>query len=288
MSYVLGVARPDTFAAIATVGGTRRPVGRAHRFPSFVGNTPSRPMPLLHIHGTSDEVVPYDGGLGFFRLSYSGVETVVGEWANANGCSLTPSALELPNNSTIDDSTVTVLSYGDCDTYTSVANSQVAADVLLYRLNGAGHSWPVLEPERPAALSSISGAFWENALSSFVPLNSDFSASAEIWRFFEQHSVPISDCMTGTGDFDDNGKVEFADFLVLSANFGLAADDKHGDIDCNGEVEFADFLILSSNFGLDVVESQAVPEPLGCALYSIGVLSMGFLRRRRTANSLAA
>lgn len=52
------------------------------------------------------------------------------------------------------------------------------------------------------------------------------------------------------GDIDGNGKVGFADFLVLAGNFGR--DDvgyAQGNIDLEGSVGLADFLILSGNFG---------------------------------------
>lgn len=84
------------------------------------------------------------------------------------------------------------------------------------------------------------------------------------------------------GDLDGNGKVEFADFLVLSGNFGQAVDDHtQGDIDCNGTVEFADFLALSGNFGQDVGVAQSVPEPASLALIGLATLFVGNLRRRR-------
>ena len=52
------------------------------------------------------------------------------------------------------------------------------------------------------------------------------------------------------GDIDDDGVVDFADFLRLSANFDdVDAAWKDGDFDQNGRVEFADFLILAANFG---------------------------------------
>ena len=45
------------------------------------------------------------------------------------------------------------------------------------------------------------------------------------------------------GDFDGIGGVAFADFLVMSANFGQNVDSYVlGDIDLNGSVEFFDFL----------------------------------------------
>jgi len=51
------------------------------------------------------------------------------------------------------------------------------------------------------------------------------------------------------GDIDRNGVVGFADFLVLSGNFGKDTRDyRSGDLDGDGSVAFADFLILSQNF----------------------------------------
>ena len=57
---------------------------------------------------------------------------------------------------------------------------------------------------------------------------------------------------TRRGDVDLNGRVEFADFLQLSALFGQAgASWSDGDTDGDGSVSFADFLALSANFGFD-------------------------------------
>jgi len=59
------------------------------------------------------------------------------------------------------------------------------------------------------------------------------------------------------GDVDGNGEVNFADFLILSANFGNTdAERKDGDLDGDGQVAFADFLILSDNFA--AAEPQAI------------------------------
>ena len=86
------------------------------------------------------------------------------------------------------------------------------------------------------------------------------------------------------GDLDGNGIVEFADFLVLSGNFGQAVEDHtFGDIDCNGTVEFADFLTLSGNFGQNVGGAAAVPEPTGFVLIGLSLLGFAACRRRRSA-----
>ncbi len=93
-----------------------------------------------------------------------------------------------------------------------------------------------------------------------------------------------STCDPGTlGDIDGSGDVAFADFLILSSNFGQAAvDHTTGDIDCSGDVAFADFLVLSSNFGQTVGGAQSVPEPSGLSLLAFAGLMIVGLRRRRS------
>ena len=98
--------------------------------------------------------------------------------------------------------------------------------------------------------------------------------------FVGEYVAPTCDDMTG-GDLDGNGKVEFADFLTLSGNFGMdVADHTQGDIDCNGKVEFADFLELSGNFG-KTVGAQSVPEPASSSLFVLAGCFAGAMRRRR-------
>ena len=53
------------------------------------------------------------------------------------------------------------------------------------------------------------------------------------------------------GDTNNDGQVDFADFLIFSQNFGKTRDAvfSEGDFDGDGDVDFADFLLLSENFG---------------------------------------
>gem|GEM_PF-5524629 len=82
------------------------------------------------------------------------------------------------------------------------------------------------------------------------------------------------------GDFDANGQVDFADFLVLSANFGQeVANYADGDIDCNGVVAFEDFLVLSANFAGEA-GAASVPEPTSGWLSVLGIIAL-LLRRNR-------
>jgi len=113
------------------------------------------------------------------------------------------------------------------------------------------------------------------------PSQWDLSRLAEgIIVFGESTSV----CNPNTlGDIDGSGDVAFADFLILSQNFGqAAADHTTGDIDCSGDVAFADFLVLSQNFGQVVGGAQSVPEPTGFILLGLAGLLGGTLRRRRS------
>ena len=53
------------------------------------------------------------------------------------------------------------------------------------------------------------------------------------------------------GDANGDGEVAFADFLLLSANYGKQVDAvwSDGDFNEDGKVDFADFLVLAENFG---------------------------------------
>ena len=84
---------------------------------------------------------------------------------------------------------------------------------------------------------------------------------------------------TQPGDADLNGTVEFADFLILSENFGLPGHWAEGDFDFSGNVGFADFLIQSQNFGQ--TSAATVPEP-SCGVWL--VLLVCTARRRRRLN----
>jgi|GEM_PF-3129679 len=81
------------------------------------------------------------------------------------------------------------------------------------------------------------------------------------------------------GDTNLDGFVNFADFLVLSANFGKLGGWSRGDFNADGKVKFEDFLELSRNY--DSTAAASVPEPHG----SEAVLLLGLcllIARRKT------
>ena len=88
---------------------------------------------------------------------------------------------------------------------------------------------------------------------------------------------------THPGDANLSGKVDFADFQILSSNFNLSNQGfENGDFNGDGKVTFADFQILSSNFGLSGGNGQfsVVPEPSTIVLCGIGAFGVLLLRRR--------
>ena len=113
MSYRLACEMADVFAAIAPVAGGL----------GVTGCTPSRPVPMLHVHGTVDPLVPIDGG------GISGVPSIldtVAAWAEDNGCASGPDV-----TLQIDD--VTCETWSSCESF---------ADVELCLIDGGGHCWP--------------------------------------------------------------------------------------------------------------------------------------------------
>jgi polyhydroxybutyrate depolymerase len=121
MSHMLGCEMADTFAAIAPVSGV---LG----IPP-TSCLPSRPVPVLDIHGTADPVVPYDGGPALKLLppiQFASVDATVGFWRSANSC-LSPAVVDYANGD------ATCLRWGDCNG---------GVEVELCTLVGDGHQWP--------------------------------------------------------------------------------------------------------------------------------------------------
>ena len=71
----------------------------------------------------------------------------------------------------------------------------------------------------------------------------------ELWSITTDEAISDPKLL---GDLDENGTVDFADFLAFSQDFGRKAEDNEtlrSDLDASGSVDFADFLLLSESFG---------------------------------------
>lgn len=75
MAYGLANYKSDLIAAVASVSGSMLDCLE----------TPSHPMPVLHLHGTSDGVIPYDGS-----NDYSSVQNTLDYWTSFNNTVSTP------------------------------------------------------------------------------------------------------------------------------------------------------------------------------------------------------
>jgi polyhydroxybutyrate depolymerase len=87
------------------------------------------PMPILAFHGTKDPAVPFDDGAvgsSLPGIHVRGTELNMRDWAELDGCGATPSVTNV-------NADVTREAWTGCARRT---------DVVLYRLEGAGHIWP--------------------------------------------------------------------------------------------------------------------------------------------------
>ncbi len=149
MSYRLACELSGRIAAIASVTGTMT-----------AGTTatcaPTRPVPVMEIHGTADATVAYTGGILFTPIS--GVLTF---WANRNNCESSPIITLIDDHDPTDGSTVEHHLY---------PNGTAGSVVEHFKINNGAHTWPG---------SAFGGG----------GTNRDINASAEIWRFFSQYDL---------------------------------------------------------------------------------------------------
>lgn len=124
--------------------------------------SPSRPVPIMEIHGTADNTVNYNGG-----AFYKGIEETIAFWVNHNQCLTTADTTDVPNTVLTDSTTAQIISYRNC---------AADAQVVLIKIQDGGHTWP----GSPLDLSGLGYGF----------TSQDINASSAIWNFFNQFSLP--------------------------------------------------------------------------------------------------
>jgi polyhydroxybutyrate depolymerase len=159
MTVRLGCEAADLMAAMGTV---------AAAVVSMEDCTPSRSVPVMAFHGTSDPVVEYEGGdMRGWLLRWAagvtdaptyfvGAEDWTATWAESNGCQPTPEAIS-PQGA------ASGVRYTGCD---------AGAEVILYTIDGGGHAWPSGWP---------------------IPLvgktTHDIDATEELWAFLKDYRL---------------------------------------------------------------------------------------------------
>ena len=138
----------DLFAAIGPDSAT------------LLGTCPApKPVSVLHIHGTADKRIRYDGGEGegFAHIDGPAVQTVVAGWRTVDGCG---------QPSVRTDGSVT----------TSTASCPGGRTVELISIAGAGHQWP----------GSAQKPVQEKVLGADPP-STALNATDMYWNFFVAH-----------------------------------------------------------------------------------------------------
>jgi len=155
MAYRLAAEMADRIASIAPVAGPL----------ALASVAPSRPVPVLHFHGTLDQFTPLEGGVGrrsVTRVAHRPVLDGLLDWVRADGCPPEPRREPVP--CTDDGITIERFTWGP---------GRDDSEVVFYRLEGGGHTWPGRTPDSfflgPSALS--------------------LDANELIWRFFDRHPL---------------------------------------------------------------------------------------------------
>jgi len=144
LSHRLGCEMSDRIAAIAPVAGVL----------GVPECSPSRPVPVMHFHGTADPLVPYDGSA---TLGFPPVPDTFAGWGSRDRCTGQP--VETYRNGDV-----------HCSTY---AQCGAGATVTLCTIDNGGHTWPGGMP-----------------VPSLGYTTTDISATDAMWTFFEQHPLP--------------------------------------------------------------------------------------------------
>ena len=171
MSYSLACRAPETFRGIGSVGGTMSNN-------DWETCDPSEHVPVVHLHGTNDETILYEGtdnwqwGWG----QQPGVETIVAWWAEQNNCTEVEETA-LPNINTTDGSDVDLIRHFGGDN---------GYEARVYRVNGGGHDW----------FGSVG--------------NMDITSAVEMWDFWRQFCE-------GTMDIAPT-EIQEADLFALQAS----------------------------------------------------------------------
>jgi polyhydroxybutyrate depolymerase len=151
LCYRLASELSGRIAAIAPVAGTM----------GSKSCHPSRPVSVIHFHGTLDQWIPYKGGVGTRKVTFNSVEETIQAWVRADGCRPQAQITGYPDRAQ-DGTTVTRTTY---------SGGKNGSEVILITIEGGGHSWP--------------GRDWHPELLGKSTKN--ISANDLIWDFFSKH-----------------------------------------------------------------------------------------------------
>ena len=161
--YALAAQLSAKIAAIAPVAGNlAEPL--AEKF------APAEPVSVIAFNGTADRFVPYSGGSVVGRNDSGGrvlsAADTLALWVKANGCAAIARIENIPVLGANDGITVTRKTH---------RNGKNSSEVILYTIEGGGHTWP--GSKSPLLYGLITG---KTAMA--------INATELMWAFFEKHS----------------------------------------------------------------------------------------------------
>jgi len=146
MTYKFANNTPHAVTAIAVGSGNMS-------FPLQNTSASAPQIPVMHFHGTEDNIVSYNGA-----VLISPVDSTIQWWVNHNNCNTTPVFSNITNSNLTDGSTVEKYSYG---------GGSNGSEVTFYKVIDGGHTWSGATP-----------------IPAFGSTNQDINQSAIIGSFF--------------------------------------------------------------------------------------------------------
>jgi len=108
-------------------------VGSGNMSNALQNSSASAPqIPIMHFHGTDDNLVSYDG-----TLLISSVENTIQWWVDHNNCNTSPILTVIPNSNLADNSTVEKYYYD---------GGSNESEVTFYKVINGGHTWSGATP----------------------------------------------------------------------------------------------------------------------------------------------
>lgn len=157
MCYRLACELPDRITAICGVASTM----------GVDGPRPTRPVPIMQIHGLKDPNAPFNGGVGPNAISpveHKSVRAVIRWWCEVNHCNPQPVQVERTADFTMERF--------------APPEGVAGAPVVLYALTEGGHTWPGGVDVTPRLGTGR--------------LIANFDADNVMWEFFRQFSLPAA------------------------------------------------------------------------------------------------
>ncbi len=164
MSYRLATERPDRFAAVAIVVAQQAEPENSNCL------HPRGPISVLVMNGTTDPIIPYQGGVASFYGWFpagrvKSMEGTLAHWRGVNGLGGPGQRERMPDLDPNDGSTVERVSW--------VGSS--GHEVVGYSIHGGGHTLP--------------GGWQYFDEFGIGHTNRDIVAADVIWRFFQRHTL---------------------------------------------------------------------------------------------------